>query len=227
MCALAHYLEDAGIATVVISLIRLHAEKTRPPRALFVPFELGRPLGDPRDVAGQRDVLKHVLSLLDHCGPTPMLADYPEPMAAPVGQPIDLPVDADLMLEFDGIEAVYNLFVAEHGSTTFGNSGMTPGDVVAAINGLLTGESMGGKRIPSKLLRFMVDDLKTLYFEAACQGRILHSSAQLGAWFWRKTAAGKAIVQLRSEFLQSDDKGRQKIASFMVPGAWVDDLGLT
>lgn len=222
---LAHYLEAAGIATVVISLIRLHSEKIRPPRALFVPFELGRPMGNPGDVAGQRDVLKRALAMLDHTGPEALLEDYPDPVGGSAGPLIDLATDTDLMREFGVIETAYDQFLAEHGSTTFGNSGMAPGEVVAAISGLLEAGA-SGKRIPSKQIRFMIDDLKSLYFEAACQGRTALTSAQLGAWFWRKTAAGKAIVELRSEFQQSDDKGRQKIVSFLVPGEWVDHLGL-
>ena len=225
MCTLAHYLENAGIATVVISLIRLHSEKIRPPRTLFVPFELGRPMGDPGDAAGQRDVLIHALSLLDHCGPMPVLKDYPDMRAASEGAPIDLPVDANLQREFAVIETAYNQFVAEHGCTTLGNSGVTPREVVAAVGGLLSVDT-GRKRIPGKQVRFIVDDLKSLYFEAACQGRDALTSAQLGDWFWRKTAAGQAIVDLRSDFQQSDDKGRQKIVNFMVPGGWIDNLGL-
>lgn len=225
MCVLAHYLETAGIATVVISLIRLHPEKIRPPRSLFVPFELGRPMGNPGDVAGQRDVLKRALALLDHTGPDAVLEDYPDPVSGSEGPLIDLATDTDLMREYGVIETAYTQFVADHGSTTFGSSGLAPGEVIAAMSGLLEART-GAKRMPSKQIRFMVDDLKSLYFEAACQGRTALTSAQLGDWFWRKTAAGKAIADLRSEFQLSDDKGRQKIVSFLVPGEWVDHLGL-
>lgn len=214
---------------MVISLVRLHSEKIRPPRALFVPFELGRPMGKPGDVTGQNDVLKCALTLLEHTGPEPVLEDYPDVVAAAVDTtwcPFDLPEGADLMLEYAVIQTAYDRFVTEHGSTTFGNSGLTPAKVVEAINGLQGAGTKGGKRMPSKLIRFMVDDLKTLYFEAACQGGKARSSAQLGHWFWCRTAAGKAIAALRSEFLASDDKGRRTIANFMVPGEWLDHLGL-
>jgi hypothetical protein len=63
--ALSHYLEQDGIATAGISLIRLHTEKIRPPRALWVPFQLGRPLGVPRDAAFQTRVLRALLGMLD------------------------------------------------------------------------------------------------------------------------------------------------------------------
>ncbi|HVH82241.1 MAG TPA: selenoprotein B, partial [Stellaceae bacterium] len=57
MSALGHYLEEEGIATVAIALIRPQAENTRPPRALWVPFELGRPIGPPSDPAFQKRVI--------------------------------------------------------------------------------------------------------------------------------------------------------------------------
>jgi D-proline reductase (dithiol) PrdB len=43
--ALAHFIEDEGIATTGISLVREHTAGYRPPRFLWVPFPLGRPFG--------------------------------------------------------------------------------------------------------------------------------------------------------------------------------------
>lgn len=63
MSALGHYLEEEGIATVVIALIRPQAENTRPPRALWVPFELGRPIGPPGDAAFQKRVILAALGI--------------------------------------------------------------------------------------------------------------------------------------------------------------------
>lgn len=65
MSALAHYLEEEGIATVAISLIRPQTDKTKPPRALWVPFELGRPLGPPSNPAFQKRVIRTALRLLE------------------------------------------------------------------------------------------------------------------------------------------------------------------
>ena len=61
MGALGHYLESEGLATAGLSLVRLHSEKIRPPRALWVPFELGRPLGVPNDAAFQTRVLRALI----------------------------------------------------------------------------------------------------------------------------------------------------------------------
>lgn len=65
MGALAHYFEEEGLSTTQISLVREHTEAIRPPRALWVPFELGRPLGQPNDSEFQMRVLRACLGLLD------------------------------------------------------------------------------------------------------------------------------------------------------------------
>ena len=76
--ALGHFLESEGIATTQISLIYEHTAAIRPSRALWVPFELGRPLGIPNDPIFQKRVLTAALDLLaEKSGP--ILAEYPEP----------------------------------------------------------------------------------------------------------------------------------------------------
>jgi hypothetical protein len=75
--ALGHFLEREGIATTGISLVREHTETVRPPRALWVTFELGRPLGLPDDPPFQRRVVKAALDLLGRTD-DPLIADYPE-----------------------------------------------------------------------------------------------------------------------------------------------------
>ena len=69
MSALGHYLEEEGVASVAIALIRKQAENTRPPRALWVPFELGRPIGPPSDAVFERRVILAALGMLvEACG---------------------------------------------------------------------------------------------------------------------------------------------------------------
>jgi hypothetical protein len=70
-------LERRGIATVTLVLLRVVAERVRPPRALFVPFRHGYPLGAPDDPPRQRAVLEAALRLLEDpsLGP-PVLVDY-------------------------------------------------------------------------------------------------------------------------------------------------------
>ena len=78
MSGLAHFFEDEGLSTVVVALVREHVVKMSPPRALWVPFEMGRPFATPGDVELQQRVLKAALSLLDEPGEEPLLKDYAE-----------------------------------------------------------------------------------------------------------------------------------------------------
>src|SRR5207253_1321820 len=71
----ARRLEEAGLVTVGISLVREHTEKLKPPRALWVPFPFGLPLGHPDDLVEQRAVLDAALALLDE-PEVPVLRDY-------------------------------------------------------------------------------------------------------------------------------------------------------
>ena len=73
VCLIAAEIERRGIATVCITLLWEIAEKVRPPRALFVPFPHGYPLGMAGDEEGQRAVIRNALHLLEHEGPAPLL----------------------------------------------------------------------------------------------------------------------------------------------------------
>src|SRR4029077_12627119 len=83
--ALAHYLEEEGIASVAIALIRPQAENTRPPRALWVPFELGRPTGAPSDAVFQKRVILAAFGMLVEAGGPVRIVDFPDddPREAP------------------------------------------------------------------------------------------------------------------------------------------------
>jgi hypothetical protein len=77
VCLVAAELERQGIATVAIQLLREVALRVCPPRALFVPFRHGHPLGEPHRRAGQRAVLEAALRMLeDRTLQPPALLDY-------------------------------------------------------------------------------------------------------------------------------------------------------
>lgn len=74
---IAGELERNGIATVAIQLLREVAARVRPPRALFVPFRHGYPLGTPGDSKRQHLVLEVVLGLLEKPSlKPPVLVDF-------------------------------------------------------------------------------------------------------------------------------------------------------
>jgi hypothetical protein len=74
---MAAELERNGISTVIINLLRVVAERVRPPRALFVPFSHGYPLDTPGDPERQHAVIEAALRLLeDPSLEPPALVDY-------------------------------------------------------------------------------------------------------------------------------------------------------
>jgi hypothetical protein len=143
---LAHYFEEEGLATTQISLIRLHTEIIRPPRALWVPFELGRPLGVPNDPGFQRRVLTAALKLLEAPG-GPVLEDFPEdaPVSGDQITTLSCPVSftreetdlteaeqlcSALKREMASLRPWYDVSVGKRGRTTVGVSKLEP-DTIA------------------------------------------------------------------------------------------------
>lgn len=59
----AHSLESAGVATVIIGSARDIVEEAGVPRFLFVDFPLGNPCGKPDNAAMQREIVGLALSL--------------------------------------------------------------------------------------------------------------------------------------------------------------------
>jgi hypothetical protein len=237
--ALGHYLEEEGIATVAIALIRPQAENTKPPRALWVPFELGRPFGPPSDAAFQKRVLLTALGMLVEGGGPVRIIDFPEddPRAQPdpAWQPPFMPaaltngsaeslasrLEAEILL----LRGAYQRWKAQYGRSTVGLSGLEIGECARYV-----GDWLRGKAPPSPrdgfsaplILRFAVDDLKAYCLEAAGAGPTKPSSRQLGDWLWNETAAGASLYVLRDLLLtQEDERLRLIVANFMVPAARV------
>jgi len=70
-------VEAAGIATVGISIERKFTEQTRPPRAIFLKWPYGHPLGEPGNIKQQRAVLDKALELLETAREPGMIVDIP------------------------------------------------------------------------------------------------------------------------------------------------------
>ncbi len=243
MSTLACYLEDEGLATTTIALVREHAVKAEPPRALWVPFELGRPLGPPNDTAFQQRVLRACLELLLRTDGPVVLDDFPD--QAPNSEadpgwrnPVALPAFADasgaaleaaLEREIQALAGAYETSRHSHGRTGYGLTGLDPAALGRYLAARLAGEDPESP-IPgySRLLatRFAIDDLKAYYLEAASGGGA-PSSRQLVEWFWDRTVAAQIIIALRARFRDSDDRREQSVGGlFLVPRVQVDRLGL-
>ena len=50
-------IEEVGIPTIGISILRKYTEKIKPPRTIHLRWPFGHPLGEPFNVAQQRAVL--------------------------------------------------------------------------------------------------------------------------------------------------------------------------
>jgi hypothetical protein len=241
--ALGHYLEEEGIASVAISLIRPQTEKTKPPRALWVPFELGRPFGPPSDPAFQKRVILAALQLLEREDRPVLIEDFPDddprtqpdpawraPFISPavfVGSAGSLP--ARLEAEIPLLRGAHQGWVAQHGRTTVGLSGLPISECSRYVADWLRGKAPASPRegfSPPLMLRFVVDDVKAYCLESAAAGAAKPSSRQLGDWFWNETAAGATIHALREACLSSEDERLKLIAgNFMVPAARVRGSG--
>ncbi len=232
MSALAHIIESLGVATVVISLIRPHTEKVQPPRALWVPFQLGRPLGSPGEPDFQARVLRQALDLLERRDGPVILDDFAddEPRAAddPAWMPpfesaaAAGPEGAALIEELARMRPFYDRAVSVRGRSTVGLSGLDlpqAVDFLASCLAAFPASSPAPSLTPGLALRFVADDLKAAWTEAASlQGK--PSSGQLGDWLWQRTALGRALLGLRERALASENAQFKAVGgTLLVPGA--------
>jgi hypothetical protein len=223
-------IESRGIPAVCIGLVRPHLETTRAPRALWVPFPLGRPLGEPGDAAFQDRVLLHALGLLERRDGPVILEDFPEdapssrdrpgwappfaPTAAPTGDWL-----ADLAAEIAQLRPWQARAEARFGRSTVGLSGMPPeawpGYATAFLDGGLP--QSPGPHSPALMLRYLADDLKAFVQEAAQAEGAAPSGHQLNTWLFAETVAGRLLVALQRVAAASEHKGLQTVARFLVP----------
>lgn len=68
-------IERSGITSVSISLLHEVTDVIRPPRALFVPYRLGFPLGEPNNPQLQHRIIAAALSLLQR-NDVPVIEDF-------------------------------------------------------------------------------------------------------------------------------------------------------
>ena len=228
MSALAHFFEDEGLATVIVALVREHAEKMSPPRALWVPFELGRPFGAPGDTGLQTRVLRAALALFDQPGSDPVLEDFPGEMADPQGEddwifPGELN-QASLLDEVASILPLWEQAIRHRDRTTVGISGLSPQLAAEYVERYFSHEPMpnpGGMAAISRA-RFAVDDIKAFYLESATAHGGYPSSYRLQEWFWERTLAGFMIREFQQRVLSSEDRNVRGIADSLVPAERVN-----
>ncbi len=231
MGGLAHYLEKEGLATTQISLIRKHTETIKPPRALWVSFELSRPFGKPNDADFQSRVLSAALDLLNK-KEGPILTDYAKEaddigLEGPWACPVNLnPAEHDLnetgklinafKSEMNQLRNWYDIAVEKRNRTTVGVSGVEVDNLadflISFLRGKLT-ENPNPDYSPADTLNLATDDLKAFYTEAVtAQLGPTGTADELADWFYGQTAAGRLLYAIRDKGLQSSDEYFQIVA---------------
>lgn len=203
---------------MAISLVREQTERVRPPRALWVPFALGRPLGVPGDGDFQTDVIRSALALLE-TATEPTIEDYPhdapdtgpEPWACPLNLATD--PDDSLAGRLRAEVARLRPWATEtrrmRGRTTFGLSGAGPDDVDAVVEALVSIADTADVSTPPPgttswahpmplLVRHLVEDLRGYYHEAiaAQPGSTTPDHDALNDWIFGGTAFGELLMLL-------------------------------
>ena len=203
MSALSHYLEVEGLSTTGISLVREHTEAMAPPRALWVPFPLGRPLGVPGDPAFQHRVVAAALALLDR-PKGPVLEDFPEPVPEDdAREPWSCPVRFERVVdgqdlagaartELAGLAPWHALATRRRGRTAAGTSGLA----VEQCLELVIDACQWGDADDMRRLKAAVEDLKTHYVEAVTAKPGAPPAGAADAMLWNESVLGRLLRYL-------------------------------
>lgn len=220
MSALSHFLESEGLSTTGISLVREHSEAMAPPRALWVPFALGRPLGAAGDAVFQHRIIAAGLALLDR-PQGPVLEDFPEPAPdddpeTPWACPIRFARatagnDAAEMARAELARLVpwHELSMRRRGRTASGVSGLAIEPCLDFVIDAI--EAAGADDV--RRLKAAVEDLKAYYVEAitARPGALPASVAD--AMLWNESALGQLLRRLAVRGAGSGDPAMRFFAN--------------
>jgi hypothetical protein len=219
VCVLARVFEEAGLTTLTIAMVREHAQKVKPPRALFVPFPFGYALGKPNDPQLQHRVIGAAIDLLQR-EQGPVLEDFPEdeapePLVQASGvQGVTAEAAQDPADEVTVLRAFYERWVEDHnGRTAVGLSGISQRrwrGVIRFLEAYSRGEDADMKERPAEVpvlqfIRYCIDDLKAFYYEARMAQRPNVSEVELHRWFWGETAISRLMRAVAQRMTATDD----------------------
>ena len=245
MGALANFIERAGVATASISLIREQSEAVQPPRALWVPFALGRPLGSADDPEFQKQVMRAAFGMLA-TATQPTIEDYPieAPAEAAAGDwacPVSFAVAEDLSITARLIAEVTRLapWSAEartaRGRTLFGVTGAAPDQIEAVARALGSIAESGNLSEPPDvaiewafemplLVRHLADDMRTFYHEAIAgqpgPGAPTHEA--LNDWIFGGTALGDALQAIAGHLTQDNNPYSLLVRGLLIPEGYFE-----
>ena len=223
MSALAHVFESAGLATVTLISVRDVAERSRPPRALYCEFPLGRPLGKPLDPVYQRRVLDAAFALLE-APEGPVLEAFPDIITSEVENAVacalpprfdpDVPPAVD---EARALRDAYDRAYEATGRTSVGRIVDVDGipDALAAFARIVDGTEWTEAGLPG----FGIDTVLDIraYYEELCPiwaGGVPDARASEN-WFYDETEAGRVIQAARR--VMRDQGAPMMIWFYMAP----------
>lgn len=219
MSGLAHFFESEGLPTVIICLVRPHAERMKPPRALNVPFQLGRPLGAPDEPAFQTRVMQAALDLFSRDGPGPILEDFPdEPPGESNGADGDMegwscPVnlapriedmsDRDRLREqfhqeISALTPWYDESVKSFGRSTVGVSNVPPMEIADFLVELIADPAMASPdpdRTIGDYAKLLIDDLRNFYIQSTAAQPGNKSDMDINNWIWGRTVFARIVAE--------------------------------
>jgi hypothetical protein len=214
VCAIAHILEQHGIATVGISLVRGQAVAARAPRMLHCEFPLGRPLGRPDDPDFQHQVLAAAFDLLPRTD-APVLNDFPETIVDDADHPLAcaLPPRHNPNLhpavdEAMGLRAAHRRYRDAHdGHTGVGLIGTaeTVPELLEMFVRIADGGDWEAEGLSDLDLGAAALDVRTYYEEAALAlADHVPAARQTESWFYQVTEAGLLFRRARAALQASD-----------------------
>ena len=205
-----------------------------PPRALKVPFELGRPLGAPSDAHFQTRVLAHALGLLSAAEPVvdwfyddaPDLVETTQrEWSCPVTfAPPESSTLQTLLNEVATLKPWFDRGRARRGHSATGTSALEIEAVCELLTQFEAGEtpeiedasaiSVGDR------FKLAAEDLKMYYAEAVMEQPNPGSARQIQQWFWQQTQAGALLLRLSQGLAKHENKVIASHAAFtLVPVA--------
>ena len=242
MSGLARHFEEEGFSTVLVGFVREHIEAYKPPRALWLNFPMGRPMGRPNDPEYQKNIIRAAFELFDRAA-GPVLEDFPDVIAVRNGRmgyaippeyvfTIDDIGDVDALLaevqaEVEGLRPAYDAAVVARGRTTVGASELEIEGLAAHIAAFVKGEKPKSPRkglSPIPALKLVIEDLQAYYTETRTHRDGIDDFELLGEWFWMESKAGQLIMWLEAVSLESEDKVLRQIVdmALVTPRFWSD-----
>ena len=209
-----------------------------------MPFALGRPLGVAGDADFQKDVLRASFAMLKNAI-EPTIEDYPieapvesssSDWSCPVSFAVaeDESISARLLAEINLMAPWSAETRAARGRTLFGATGAGQNQVEQVAKALGEIADHGNVRdLPAGdiswqfemplLIRHLVDDLRTFYYEAAAAqpGDDTPNHQALNDWIFSGTALGDGIQAIAQHLTHAGDGSSLMTRGFLVPEGYL------